>query len=39
MTASHWSPPVRGRGLKHEHDRQIRHTAVSPPVRGRGLKL
>ena len=32
------SPPVRGRGLKHNNVIQGWSHAQSPPVRGRGLK-
>ena len=33
-----WSPPIRGRGLKHTlgYNRNVKRG--SPPIRGRGLK-
>jgi len=34
-----WSPPTRGRGLKHRADKAERVRLKSPPTRGRGLKL
>ena len=34
-----WSPPSRGRGLKHLHQGGVPDVEESPPSRGRGLKL
>ncbi len=34
-----WSPPARGRGLKHSFEGKGRRRNGSPPARGRGLKL